>query len=335
MLKDKNFEQYPKFIHNLWTHDEAWEHARLTVSHGKFDVPKDEAFKFFKVRSHCTGHNTVEEVAARCGLPVKEVQAMIKSLAEAQILHKSYRSLDSLTREEILRTLQDASRIWSEQLNDTYIGTKVFAGNASRNVSLGWLLENYHYVKAFPAALEVGARAAQGPLRDLIARYAREERGHEEFTLKTLIASGLTREEVVHSIPLVSTRAIDFLLRELFEFEPTAVLLVAAIIEAHDFDAGAIGTVKQNLHARHGFPLDALDPFFEHSRIDAQLGHAKLFHENSEMLLDTLDRGKLHQVINKIHDLKHAFDLQSLEIEEYYSKNGNYFPRQFVDFFAI
>ena len=47
------------------------------------------------------------------------------------------------------------------------------------------------------------------------------------------------------------------------------------------------------------------------------------------------DEQTLHDIVNKLHDLKHAFDVQKLEIEHYYARKGNYVPRQFVDFFAV
>lgn len=47
------------------------------------------------------------------------------------------------------------------------------------------------------------------------------------------------------------------------------------------------------------------------------------------------DRKDISDILNMIHDIKHAFDLQKLEIIEYYSHVGNYFPRQKVDYFGV
>ena len=48
------------------------------------------------------------------------------------------------------------------------------------------------------------------------------------------------------------------------------------------------------------------------------------------------DAHVLDQVVNKIHDLKHAFDLQGIEIKAYFTTlNGKYLPRQPVTFASI
>jgi len=65
------------------------------------------------------------------------------------------------------------------------------------------------------------------------------------------------------------------------------------------------------------------------------MGHAELL-ERHIALLDIPDRDRLDQVINNLHDLKHAFELQSLEIKHYYGElQGKYFPRQPMRFAAL
>ena len=88
------------------------------------------------------------------------------------------------------------------------------------------------------------------------------------------------------------------------------------------------------LYETHGFPIDMLNPFFDHVEIDSKLGHHQLL-QNNINLLEEINPLHLHDVVNKLHDIKHAFDLQKLEIKDYYDKTGNYLPRQYVDFFAI
>ena len=78
----------------------------------------------------------------------------------------------------------------------------------------------------------------------------------------------------------------------------------------------------------YGLPLNTFDPFFEHQKIDAGMGHAELFEDNAE-LFEVSDPQRLDRLVNRLHDLKHAFELQSLEIKSYYTKlEGKYFPRQ-------
>jgi hypothetical protein len=69
--------------------------------------------------------------------------------------------------------------------------------------------------------------------------------------------------------------------------------------------------------------------------VDWSLNHAALLAANID-LIEIDDVAILDQIVNKIHDLKHAFDLQGLEIKAYYTNlDGKYLPRQPVDFHSI
>jgi hypothetical protein len=54
-------------------------------------------------------------------------------------------------------------------------------------------------------------------------------------------------------------------------------------------------------------------------------------------LINITELDRLDNLINKLHDLKHAFELQSLEIKAYYGepRNGRYVQRQAMKFHAI
>ncbi len=124
-------------------------------------------------------------------------------------------------------------------------------------------------------------------------------------------------------------------MKELFEREPVALLIVAALVEAQEFNSSAIINFKHALAEHYDIPSDALDPYFEHQEIDVRLGHSTLLQSNIEWL-DILQGESLDYVLDGVHDIKHAFDIQSLEIKHYYgSLNGRYFPRQAMKYCAI
>lgn len=335
VLENKDFKEHPKFRHNLWaSYEDNPEITIMTFSQGDFEVPTDEANRFLKIRSHCTGFNTIKDIATKSSLSVEEVKSLVDPLIKADVLHLPFKPLHQVSDVQVINTLMDAARIWGEQLADTSISKEIFLGRTSREILLGWLLETYHYVKDFPNTLCLAASYAQGELKTILTEYANQERGHEEFIVKCLVKAGLSREEIEGSIPLVSTRNISLLLNEIFALEPATVLIVASIIEASEFDGKSATKIAENIALKHGLPSDLFDSFLHHIEIDDNLGHQKLLTENIE-LIKQIDKNNLHNIVNKIHDIKHAFDLQKLEIMDYYEKDGNYFPRQKVDFFAI
>lgn len=332
---DKDWHRFPKLRHNLWTtFADSPDVTYLTVSHGKYETPTDEARIFLTMRSFCTGHHSRKSIIEKSGVSPERGEAVLQSLEEADVFRPTYRSFAKLTPDSYRSGLLSACRIWSEQMAETNIAVDIMAGTVTPSVVIGWMLETYHYIRAFPEAVQVGADAATGELRSLLLGYAEQERGHDSFVLRTLEALGLSREEVVTSIPLVSTRMIDLLMREMFSETPMAALVLAAIVEASELEEDSIDGFMQTVTGHYGFAPNALAPFFDHSRIDEALGHATLA-ERHPHLITVSSETQLHQLVNRLHDIKHAFDLQKMEIKEYYAHPGNYIPRQFVDYFAV
>jgi hypothetical protein len=109
---------------------------------------------------------------------------------------------------------------------------------------------------------------------------------------------------------------------------------VASIIEASDYDESSKINFSKAMKNFYGFPMTMWDPFFQHIHIDSKLGHQKLL-KNNMKYIRAIDKKKLNNLVNKIHDLKHAFDLQTAEIKRHYSNPGSYIPRQFICFFSI
>jgi pyrroloquinoline quinone (PQQ) biosynthesis protein C len=293
------------------------------------------ALQFLKMRSYCTGHHSIDSIAQKSGLAVEDVKALLGSLEPSGIVYFASGTEDRLPTGYVHDVLTRACRIWSDELRISYIGNEFAAGKLPKSVLIGWLIEMYHYIKDFPHAIEHGARHAKGKLKDVLDQYAAEERGHEGFVLETLVNLGISRAEVKTSIPLLSTRLIGFLMRELFELEPSSTLLVAAVIEAQEFVGDQIEAFKKQLQSHYDTDAKAFDPYFRHQQIDVNLGHAELLSTHLD-LVEINDRRVLDQVVNKIHDLKHAFDLQGIEIKSYFTHlNGKYVPRQPVNFESI
>jgi hypothetical protein len=332
---EKDWRVYPKFRHNLWaTFDDRPEITYLTVSHGTFEVPTADARRVLEIRSHCTGHNTIETIAERSGVDAGTVARIVVSLHEAGMTRPPYRPFASMTEDDIREVLFAACHIWGEQLCDSGIRLKLARGKLPRSVVVGWLLEMNHYLRAFPAAVAVAARHATGELKAVLDDYTARERGYAPVAIESLSALGLAAAEIQSSIPLVSTRLIDLLMRELFTIAPCSALLLGAIVEARNPKHDEVGSLFKTLSEAYDVSPRAFTSIQRQMMIDAQRHRARLATEYSHLIALESEE-QLHEVVNKLHDIKHAFDLQQLEIEEYYNKRGNYIPRQYVDFFGI
>jgi pyrroloquinoline quinone (PQQ) biosynthesis protein C len=324
-----------KLKENLWRIAAEGPSATLIVGGQAFAVPTEPALVFMKIRPYCTGHHSIKSIADKSGVAEESIRALLNSLSPSGILSGPGAGLPVATATDVRERIKRIVKTWGLELAASYIGNELGRGHLSRTVLVGWLLEMYHYIKDFPNAIDAALRCAPPALQPVYRRYRNEESGHEVFVLRSLMRLGLSEDEVRNSVPLVSTRSIGLLMKELFEKEPVALLIVAALVEAQEFDSQAIAGFKDELVAHYGVTKDALDPYFEHQKIDVNLGHAQLLDEHVAWL-DELGGDRLDQVIDGVHDIKHAFDLQGIEVKHYYGcLNGRYFPRQPMSFEAI
>jgi pyrroloquinoline quinone (PQQ) biosynthesis protein C len=329
------YRTHPRLRENVWHMHPAEKNALLITSQARFEVSAQEVFDFIKMRPYCNGHHSVEDIAERSALPLEQVQAIVDSLDEMEVLYRPVYPDGEVPIEEVRAKFLTICQIWAEELVASYIGNEFARGELPKEALIGWLLEMYHYIKDFPYAIEHAANHATGKLKKVLSRYANEEKNHDIFVLKTLENLGLSRAEIESSTPMLSTRMVGFLMRELFEIEPSSVLMMAALVEAEECNEDTIGEFIQQLVDCYHIDPSAFDPYFEHQKIDVELGHVELLAKNID-LVQLTDLKRLDLITNKLHDLKHAFDLQGVEIRAYYTRiEGKYIPRQPVHFTSI
>lgn len=235
-----------------------------------------------------------------------------------------------------MKKVYDACVLWANQLEHGDIFNLLINDEKiSLKVLKGVLLENYHYIKQFPQVIKIAYESeTSNDLKGVFYKYYNQELNHEVFVLETLKKIGLSQYEVENSVPLVSTQNIINLMKLLVESNPEAILFISKIIEVDDYDENAILEFKDLLTRKYNLSNDSLDSFLKHGEIDYKMGHATLFDDHYDKLRLTCVN-KVSYILNALHDIKHAFDLQKLEILDYYQAEGNYIPRQKVDFFGV
>ncbi|MBU3056544.1 iron-containing redox enzyme family protein [Pseudomonas indica] len=326
----------PRLKENIWHIHIEEATSSLFTTQGEYQVPTEDALKFMKIRPYCNGHNSIEKIARLSGLSESETTEMLAALEEISLLAKD--STEPLSIEVVRGKLIKITDIWSQELKLGYIANDLPEGNLPKTTLIGWLLEMYHYIKDFPLAIGSAIKSVEASNPDLavlLEKYSNEEMGHEMFVLNTLENMGFSTEEVITSEPLPSTKLIGFMMRDMFEKHPLSVLLMAALVEAQEFDADNIKIFQENLEKKYKLPQAAMAPYFKHQEIDNNLGHSQLLSNNLHLFRE-INEPTLDAIINKLHDLKHAFELQSLEIKHYYSDlSGKYFPRQPIKYTSI
>lgn len=311
----------PCLRENVWCIDPNQPTAFLMTSTATFEVPTEVALRFLRLRSWCTGLNSLDRIADRSALPIDEVEDLLRWLEPAGIIRWS---VGDSPPGDPLEILARACRLWNDEHRIASLGSAIASGTVAQPVVRGWLLEQYHLTIDLPAAVEHGASRANGRLRGLLLDVAAQERGREKPVRQALTELGVSGMEVDSSIPLLSTRLVGFLMRELFELEPWSVLMVLAVTELRA-SAGETANTSEG----------PLSPYLHELKVHAGLGHAGLLEANSE-LVTVDDSRRVDRALNMVHDLMHAFDLQRQEVMSYFgSLDGKYFPRQAVSLASI
>lgn len=326
----------PKLRENVWRIRPDAAASELETLQGVFEVETARALEFMRVRSHCTPHNSLDVIATRSGVSRERVVADLFSLIEPAVLVGPGRhDSAAASATQVAGVLMAAASLWGRELSATLIANRLCEEIQPRSMLQGWLLEMYHYVADFPAAIQFAANIAEGELRDLLHRYAAEERGHEKFVLRSLELIGLSSAEVQGSRPLASTRAVMLMMRSLFSIHPATVLLMAHMVEASEAPHEDLRQLRRKIEFRQQLPPDSLAPIFEHQAIDASLGHQTLLSRHCH-LLPTGPRALLDEIVGGLHDLKHMFELQTLEVQAYYRElGGKFLPPQPVNYESL
>ncbi|WP_283132308.1 iron-containing redox enzyme family protein [Enterovibrio norvegicus] len=319
----------PKFRHNLWTVNDDIHYLRFLD--GLFEVDESDSRDFYQIRRYCTGHNTIEEVAEKSNISIEKIRQIIASFDEIGMLRiESSRSEDSPKMK-----ISQACEMWAEQVEETHIINKIVYNEVPKTVLAGFLLETYHYIKTYPKILLGAAESTEDEsLRTILVNYYQQEVGHQEFVVNSLIKMGYKRNEIETSIPLVSTASMLSMMEAFCKRYPAGTFWLATVIENDEFNEDEFNSTKAKICENYDLPLDSMDSFFKHSKVDYELGHSELANTYQEYLPD-VDIKTASNILNDLHDIKHAIDVQCLEIEEYYSKVGNYIPRQRVDYFGV
>lgn len=299
--------QRPRLRENVWWVETRAENGLLCTIDHQYEVPVLLAMAFLNIRSHCTGHNTLADIAKRSGMDVADVQAVLDAFRDTGIFHPSDPGQAHVEIETVRQAFSSIIALWAKETAATCIGS----GAVSEDVTVGLLLEAWHETRSMDGMLDYAYRHCRDELKDIAlkCRQALEEFG--SYILQPLLERGFSVEEIKTSIPLPSTRLLHFMMMELVTLEPSAFLMIVSVISARSFQ------------------------YADYPPRDTGFYHARLFAEHHRLFTVT-ELGKLDSISNRAHDLIHALILQAQEIRGYYTQlNGNYLPRQPVGFYSL
>ena len=164
------------------------------------------------------------------------------------------------------------------------------AGQIARETYIAFLSEAYHHVKhTVPLLMACGSRLPQRLewLRDAVAEYIEEEKGHQEWILDDIAACGVDKEIVRHGRPGLATELmVAYAYDTINRGNPAGFFGMVQVLEGTSVALAidAAGAIQKKLK----LPDQALTYLRSHGCLD--IAHMALFESLMDRVDDPADR---------------------------------------------
>ncbi|GAB6044119.1 TenA family transcriptional regulator [Endothiovibrio diazotrophicus] len=176
-------------------------------------------------------------------------------------------------------------------------------GEVTLEQYLAFLTEAYHHVKhTVPLLMACGARLPErlGWLRDAVAHYIEEERGHEEWILNDIRNAGGDAEAVRHGQPALPTELmVAYAYDTIARGNPVGLFGMVLVLEGTSVQLAlnAAAAIRQGL----GLGADCFSYLTSHGELDQE--HVGFFEELMNRLDDPADRAAVTHCANVVYQL--------------------------------
>jgi len=289
---------------------------------------------FLTVKRYLDGRHTISQIAARAGVDEESVRDIVATFADLDLLGKP-RPMDFVPGPELVKQVEDACRMWGQQIGFHPLFSGLEAGTLRPEVLMGLLLETYHYINSAPKHIATAiAHCRDERLLPLLSQHFVDEWDHARHLLEGLKLAGLPRAHAETAYPVIGTWSLVNNLCEVARQDTLSYIAATALFEARadDYELGRESLLEAVRKA--GFSEATVEPLLTHMRLDVEANHVGLFPEAVEILGD-IPAADAHRVVNNIHDLKHSFDQFHDQIVHFYSDISNHIPRSKMDFFLL
>lgn len=169
-------------------------------------------------------------------------------------------------------------------------------GDISRETYIAYLTEAYHHVRhTVRFLMAMGARLPDDRkwLHDSISEYIAEEKGHEEWILNDIAATGADKEAARNAIPSLETQVLiaynyDYIARK----NPIGFLGMVFMLESTSTQIANLGAdaVRDKLD----LPKSAFTYLYSHGALDQE--HMKFFEKTVNRVTDPADQDAIIEV---------------------------------------
>jgi pyrroloquinoline quinone (PQQ) biosynthesis protein C len=268
------------------------------------------------------GERTLNEVAARIGMPADHVSAICGALSEAALIHKAGAGDRPVPHEEFAELSRRVFAAWKKRLFSHQLWQGLVTGTAPAGQFAGWLMENYHFIEGVNDRLgSATAYCRSRAGRRHFARHFREEYDHGEFFIQGLLALGFSRDAIYASRPLASTRGIINHMRRCARQDSLFYAACSGFLESTGGDRSNarafFGAVTEN-YAKDRPAI--VSPLVDHLELDEEYGHNGVI-ESVGPYLGTITHARASAALQAVRALVEGLELWSSDIARHYASD--------------
>ena len=286
------------------------------------------------IKRYLDGRHTLADIASKAGVTRESVESIVSTLAEFDLLGNP-RPVENIAGAEFVKKIEDACRMWGQQIGFHRIFTGITEGSLRPEVLLGLVLETYHYINSASKHIGVAiAHCADYRLRPILCQHLADEWDHAQSLVAGIAHMGIPPAHLKTAHPVVGTISLINNLCEIARQDTLSYIASTSLFEARAEDYEQAAADLRGAAERCAFPADSVEPLITHMRLDVEAGHAGLLAETVEIIGD-IPAERAHQVVNNVHDIKHSLDQFHDQIVEFYSDPSNHIPRLKMDYFLL
>lgn len=290
--------------------------------------------KFYEIKRYFDGRHTISEISNITDVPEEDITSIVSTFVENDLMRKEEK-VDFISAQKFIDQIKESSQMWKKQIGYHQLFSRMYYKDVPKEVFVGYILENYHYVKSASKHISTAINHCNDPkYLDILNEYFVEEYDHTKLILQALENLGFSKEEVENSHPIIGTMSLINMMSDIARQDTLAYLTCTSLFEARKEEYESSKASLEKICENYGYTFEDIDPFIEHLRGDVEADHNSLLEEALEPH-ELIPANRAHFIVNCMHDLKHSYDQHHDQIIQYYSDPQNYIPRLKVDYFSL
>jgi hypothetical protein len=264
---------------------------------------------------------SIEEISLRTGYSDKLVRSVIDELKfDGLVLDTSFP--ENMDSSSAIAFVNEASVFWNRTLMAQPAPKRLFAGEQTESMVIGWGIEFCHFIRAARSYMARGASRTNESTKfyEELWDHFVEEAFHDKIFERGLAKCDSHFADISKRVPLATTNALTNYLFDVAEEGPLQYASLFAVMQPTRIKPSIQDVQSKYNVLREYYPFAApmFDAFEEHDLIDAKLGHSEIALHSMINSMGAMSRKEMEQIIKTIQNTAEHFMVFFEGIAEHY-----------------